>query len=119
MDVTVGPLVRLWHFGGSRVEGRERGAGERKGRAAAEAEIGAVREQVGYAKLESRAEPPALTKAVDGVEVDLSSIASGYTIDALADLLKRRGIKNFMVELGGEIRAVGNARGRQALASGD
>ena len=92
MDVTVGPLVRLWHFGkGARSEGR---GASNKGGGAKEFvppsdERAAVREHVGYAKLESRVEPPALRKAVEGVEVDLSAIASGYTIDALTDLLKR------------------------------
>jgi thiamine biosynthesis lipoprotein len=100
MDVTVGPLVRLWHFGPG--GGR---SGEVK--LPTDEEIQNVRERVGYWKLESRARPPALRKAVDGLEVDLSSIASGYTIDALADLLKERGIGSFMVELGGEIRALG------------
>ena len=51
-----------------------------------------------------------MRKAVDGLEVDLSSIASGYTIDQLAELLRERGIKNFMVEIGGEVRAAGTRR---------
>ncbi len=51
--------------------------------------------------------PPALRKQIAGLEVDLSSIASGYTIDRLAELLLARGITNSMVELGGEVRAAG------------
>src|SRR5204862_4878477 len=38
---------------------------------------------------------------------DLSSIASGYTIDRLAEIMRDRRIKNFMVELGGELCAAG------------
>ena len=52
--------------------------------------------------------PPALRKDVDRLEVDLSSIASGYTIDRIATVLRKRGATNFMVELGGEVRAAGN-----------
>jgi thiamine biosynthesis lipoprotein len=48
-----------------------------------------------------------LKKLIAGLEVDLSSIASGWTIDQLAKLLIDRGVKDFMVELGGEIRARG------------
>ena len=51
--------------------------------------------------------PPALRKSVDGLEIDLSSIASGYAIDQLAKLLADRGFANWLVEIGGEVRAAG------------
>jgi thiamine biosynthesis lipoprotein len=41
------------------------------------------------------------------MEVDLSSIASGYAIDRLAELFSRRRIHNVMIEIGGEVRALG------------
>jgi thiamine biosynthesis lipoprotein len=41
------------------------------------------------------------------LEIDLSSIASGYTIDKLAALLTDRGLSNWLVEIGGEVRAAG------------
>ena len=53
------------------------------------------------------------------MEVDLSSIASGYTIDRLAELLRDRGIKNFMVELGGEVAGRREAGGWHAVADRD
>ena len=98
MDVTVGPLVRLWHFGPGEDKAKKRNL-------PTDEQIGATRERIGYEKLSVRAEPWALKKAVDGLEVDLSSIASGYTIDRISNLLTNRGITNFMVELGGEVRA--------------
>ncbi len=64
--------------------------------------------RVGYKKLDVRMQPPALRKQIDGLEIDLSSIASGYTIDRLTELLRQRGINDFVIELGGELR------GRQA-----
>jgi FAD:protein FMN transferase len=103
-DVTVGPLVRLWHFGG----------GNKSGDAKTQAfkpplndEIRAARKLVGYTKLEVRTDSPALRKQIDGLDVDLSSIASGYTIDRLAGIIRDHGVKNFIVELGGELRAAG------------
>jgi thiamine biosynthesis lipoprotein len=48
-----------------------------------------------------------LRKQREGMEVDLSSIAQGYSVDALADVLRRDGAKDFMVELGGEVYAQG------------
>ncbi len=55
--------------------------------------------------------PPALRKQVEGLEVDLSSIASGYTIDRLTNIMRDHGVKNFLVELGGELRAAGTRPG--------
>lgn len=104
MDVTVGPLVRLWHFG------PPDGTGKRSSQdlqpPSAE-QLQAVRKRVGYQQLDVQMTPPALRKHIDGLEIDLSSIASGYTIDRLAELLLQHGMKNFMVELGGEVRAAG------------
>jgi FAD:protein FMN transferase len=115
MDVTVGPLVRLWHFGppsskatSSNPPPKGEGLSQQKFRPPSDAEISAALKCVGYRKLEVRMTPSALRKQVDGLEVDLSSIASGYTIDRLAELLADHGIKNFVVELGGEIRAAGS-----------
>lgn len=104
LDVTVGPLVRLWHFGPP--EGNEKN-GNRALTPPAEALLSRAREHVGYRNLEVRIRPPALRKKVDGLEVDLSSIASGYAIDRLAELLADRDIADFMVEIGGEVRAAG------------
>lgn len=100
LDVTVGPLVRLWHFGPKRDKQRPFVPPDDHG-------IADALKCVGYRKLDVRNDPPALRKSVDGLEVDLSSIASGFAIDRLAALLSERGIKNFMVEIGGEVRAAG------------
>jgi thiamine biosynthesis lipoprotein len=70
-----------------------------------DAEIESVRPAVGWRKLELldgmvRKQHPAL-------EIDLSSIAEGWAIDKIVDLLVFRGYTNFLVEAGGELRAVG------------
>ncbi len=100
MDVTVGPLVRLWHFGPPTGD-------DNKFAPPTDKVIAAALTRVGYQNLEVRMSPPALRKKVNGLEVDLSSIAPGYAIDRLARLMTRRGLENFMVELGGEVRAAG------------
>jgi FAD:protein FMN transferase len=100
-DVTVGPVLALWGFGPK--------AARRDGLAAApdDAALAAVMRRIGADKLAVRANPPALRKAVDGLEVDLSSIAPGYAVDLIIDELADSGVTNAMVELGGEVRAVG------------
>ena len=104
LDVTVNPLVNLWHFGPSdNAKERER----REFKPPPDELLSAARKHVGYQNLEVRAAPPALRKKIDGLEVDLSSIAPGYAVDRLAVLLTDRGIHDFMVEIGGEVRAAG------------
>jgi thiamine biosynthesis lipoprotein len=41
------------------------------------------------------------------IKIDLDGLAQGYTVDILCEYLSQYGITNFMVELGGEIRASG------------
>ena len=46
------------------------------------------------------------------VQFDLNSIAKGYTVDLVAEMLESHGSKNYIVEVGGEIRCRGvNAKG--------
>jgi thiamine biosynthesis lipoprotein len=97
-DVTVGPLVNLWGFGRS---------GRRDAPPSSD-EIEALLPRIGYDKLEAQTQPPALRKAAADLEVDLSSIAKGWGVDQLADLLEREGIRNYLVEIGGELRAAGS-----------
>ena len=108
-DITVAPLVKLWHFGPRSKAPSPRPLPGREGvlRPPKDAEVQSARDRVGYKKLEVRMNPPALRKQVKGLEVDLSSIASGYTIDKLAGLFRERGIANYLIELGGELRAAG------------
>jgi FAD:protein FMN transferase len=101
LDVTVGPFLRLWQFGPKSDSARA------KYELPSEASIQAARELTGYEKLEVRHEPPALRKLSEGLEVDLSSIAPGYAVDSIGELLRQHGIDRFIVELGGEIRAAG------------
>lgn len=42
-----------------------------------------------------------------GIELNLSSIAKGYAVDLAAESLLRSGVKNFLVEIGGELRGHG------------
>lgn len=105
LDVTVGPLVRLWHFG-PRAQAK-RGGAEHAFEPPSDDQIAAARERVGHDRLELRSASPALRKRVAGVEIDLSSIASGYTIDQISTQLSKRGVRSFLVELGGEVRAAG------------
>ena len=48
-----------------------------------------------------------IRKGTTNVRIDLNGIAQGYTVDVLAKLLESKGIHQYMVEVGGEIRTKG------------
>lgn len=101
-DMTVGPLVNLWGFGPQSEVDTDA--------LPSEAALEAARSRVDFAAVELRREPPALRRTRD-VEVDLSAIAKGYGVDAMAEVLETRGAEAWLVEIGGELRARGhNAR---------
>lgn len=102
LDITVGPLVAAWGFGapGEPIDLPD------------EAQLAELRAQTGYQKLEARLQPPALRKSDARVQVDLNAIAPGYAVDLIAERLQSMHLSDFMIELGGEVRAQGrNARG--------
>jgi thiamine biosynthesis lipoprotein len=101
LDVTVAPLLQLWHFG--RLAEREPGNLTPPDAKKLEQAL----RLVGLQHIKVKREPPALWKDAAGVQIDLSSIASGYTVDAMIELLQSLGFVNALVELGGEVRAVG------------
>lgn len=95
-DVTVLPLVSLWGFG---PDGP---------RTFPEAEaVAAARERVGLGKIEWRPSTRELSKRVEGVALEFSSIAKGYGVDLAADALDELGIEHFMLEVGGELQLRG------------
>ncbi|EED33066.1 thiamine biosynthesis lipoprotein [gamma proteobacterium NOR5-3] len=96
-DVTVGPLVELWGFGAR--------AGTLTPPDASE--IGAAMQLVGAERLAWDADTASLSRP-EGLRIDLSSIAKGYAVDQLSELLAAQGIVNGLVEIGGELRASGS-----------
>lgn len=96
LDVTVGPLVNLWGFG---PEGRMT-------QAPTEEALVKRRAWVGIDKLS--VEGNNLIKSIPELYVDLSSIAKGYGVDVVAGYLARQNIKNYMVDIGGEVRTLGH-----------
>lgn len=104
LDVTVGPLVRLWHFS---PQTAVPSGSNRRFTPPSDEVLSAARAHVGYQKLDVQLDPPALRKKTSALEVDLSSIAPGYTVDRMAGLLTEHRVQNFVVEIGGEVRVAG------------
>ena len=101
-DVTVGPVVSLWGFG------PDPGIDEVPAANAVKRALSAV----GYLNLELSTSPPMIRKRIPRLYVDLSAIAKGYAVDEIAALLAAEGIRNSLVNVGGELYASGtNIRG--------
>ncbi|MBP7935562.1 MAG: FAD:protein FMN transferase [Phycisphaerae bacterium] len=96
-DITVGPMVSLYGFGPDpfRVD------------LPSDEELAGLRSFVGYQKLELDSTAGAIRKRHSKVWCDLSAIAKGYGADRVAAVLDRRGVADYMVEVGGEVRVRG------------
>ncbi|EGN57215.1 FAD:protein FMN transferase [Hallella multisaccharivorax DSM 17128] len=92
-DITVAPLVNEWGFG------------FRKGVNPTKHVIDSLRQIVGYQKVALI--NGKVVKKDPRINLDCSGIAKGYGSDCVANLLRRHGIENFMVEIGGEIVTAG------------
>ena len=63
----------------------------------------------GWQHLQSRLDPPALKKDVPQLRINVASVTEGFVMDELVRLLEQRGLSDFLLEIGGEIAAVGHA----------
>lgn len=98
-DMTVAPLVNLWGFG-FKASDHVTPAG-----------VDSCKQFVGYqtVSLDSAGH---LHKQDPRTILDASSIAKGYACDVVAEFLQSKGVRNYMVEIGGEIALSGvNAKG--------
>lgn len=95
LDITVGPLVNLWGFGPT----------HRPEKVPDHAAIALARTEIGVQHLQL--EGSTVRKTKPELYVDLSTIAKGYGVDLVAEVLEQQGISNFLAEIGGEIRIKG------------
>ena len=107
-DITVGKIVNLWGFGPT-VNVDEIPDADT---------IRTLLAQSGYQKLDLRQSPPAIRKSDSHISLDLSAIAKGYAVDAVARLLIENRIDNFLVEIGGEIVTHGHKQHQQPWVVG-
>lgn len=51
-----------------------------------------------------------IVKSSPNIEIDLNSIAQGYSVDLLSKFMEEQGLTDYIVEIGGEVFARGNNR---------
>lgn len=95
LDVTVGPLVNLWGFGPD----------ARPDTVPSDELIKATQARTGLEKL--ILDQHTAQKILPELYVDLSTIAKGYGVDKVAEVLESHGLQNYLVEIGGEMRVAG------------
>ena len=96
-DVTVKPLVEAWGFAGKEAQENPN--------------IDSILAFVGRGK--ARIENGRLIKDDPRVQLDFNSIAKGYIVALLAQLVESFGARNYIVDIGGEVRCRGlNRQGR-------
>lgn len=92
-DVTVAPLVNAWGFG------------FKSNNLPTDEQVDSLRSLVGWQRVHLQGNK--LEKEIPGMILDFSAIAKGFGSDCVANLFKQKGIKNFMIEIGGEVVTAG------------
>jgi thiamine biosynthesis lipoprotein len=95
-DPTVGPLAKLWGF-----------SGEQESRLPSDSEIQETLHLVGWDKVKIDHEAGTVELPQAGMALDLGGIGKGYALNRTAELLAKAGIRSALVNIGGDILALG------------
>jgi len=94
-DPTIGTLVNAWGFGpADPIEDMQ------------QKDVDSLLVFVGFQKL--KLENSKLIKTYPEMFLDFNANAKGFAVDVIGRFLEEQGVKNYLVEIGGEIRARGN-----------
>jgi FAD:protein FMN transferase len=103
-NVAVAPLLSLWGY----QTGGVVAASPTSFRPPTPDQLEQARMNVGYARLELRTAPRmSVRKSANGMRLTVDGIAPGYAVDRIATELGILGHTDFIVEIGGEVRAAG------------
>lgn len=94
-DPTIAPVINAWGFGFENYNDVDSTL------------IDSLLTFVNFQKLKLEIDNK-LSKFNKSVQLDFNAVAQGYTVDVLGELLEKRGINNYLVEVGGELRSKGN-----------
>lgn len=92
-DCTVAPLVKAWGFGFDETKHVDQHI------------IDSIKEFVGYQKV--KIENGKVFKEDPRMSIDFNAIAQGYSVDVIAAFLESKGINNYLIDIGGEVKGKG------------
>ena len=105
-DISILPIVEAWGFGA-----------KKHSKVPTDTEIARALSCSGSDKL--RIEGKRLIKAMPCLKIDVNGIAQGYSVDVIAEHLESKGVQNYLIEIGGEIRVKGRKQpGNQLMRIG-
>lgn len=99
-DITVGPLIELWGFRNGEMKVPDK------------REIEKTLALVNYKNVSINREKSTVKLEKLGMKIDLGGIGKGYAVDRMIDVLKSHGINKAIVNVGGDIYALGNPAGK-------
>lgn len=92
-DITVGPLVKAWGFS------------KEKGIDPDSSMVDSLRRLTGFHRISLK--NSRLLMDTTGMKIDVNAVAQGFSVDLICELFESRGIRNYLVEIGGEVRVSG------------
>ena len=105
-DISIGPLTEAWGFGFKNKVKLD------------SAQVDSLKALVGMDKI--RLKNGKLIKADPRMFINLNAVAQGYSSDVVAEFLESKGVMDYMVEIGGEIRTKGlNSKGKNWIIGVD
>ena len=93
-DPTVFPLVDLWGFGPTNINSKPN-----------KNKVNELLKNISYKYISLNEQELLLNNS--NLYIDLNSIAKGYAVDSISNLLLNMGFSDFMVEIGGEVKCIG------------
>ncbi|MGB9700232.1 MAG: FAD:protein FMN transferase [Thermodesulfobacteriota bacterium] len=92
-DITIAPLLRLWDFKQQKIPAAE--------------QIKKALKKIGYQKINIKPAASEVFLSDPGMAIDLGAIAKGYAVDQACTALVKRGVANYLVNAGGDLRTQG------------
>lgn len=100
-DLTIGPLVKLWSIGLP------------EAKVPTQQEIDETIDKIDYSKVEVNPKTKEVFLKEEGMMLDLGSIAKGYAADEVVEILGDEGVESAIIDLGGNIYAMGLKEGNK------
>ncbi len=94
-DISIGPLVKLW------------GIGSENAKIPPQDEIDKALSKIDYNNILLNESDKSVMLAKEGMIIDLGGIAKGYAADVIAEFLKSKNVNNAIIDLGGNVLALG------------
>lgn len=105
-DPTLGPVIKLWGFGG----------GKRRDHTPSKKELDEALSRVGFPLIKWN--ETEVWKEKNGVVLDVNAFAPGWVADLVGEILEANNIKNYMADIGGEILFRGEKSPKSSWVAG-